>query len=579
MGLIKITADMTESERTAVINTNMQYLQLSNRLRKYPIGMIVSFATDIDPNELYGGTWERIKGRVIWGIDDGEVAGCTGGTKEETLTTAQIPEHVHKVNSEAIFYTTIHGNLAGPAGSSLAGASQFTSDDYPTTQSTGGGQPHNNMMPYYGAYVWRKTGHGIGEDPTLTEYEAFVQQMNTAISEALSKERLITNAACANALRGSALGAAVSLTDISPNEHTLGIKLHGKNMFDEAVLLSKPHTEDDEAYVFPTGTVGAEILPNAVFEKNTQYTLQYTAKQAAPNGSTTLPYPRIEIWYTDGTKTLKQATTEYTVITLTSTAGKTISAIKYAYSNIGTWYIKKNSISLAKGTAALSPYTPFPDYTKIAFTRCGKNLLDVSDRIKSTDTAYSNTSKRSFNGKQYFVGLTGNNYLQAANIANFSPQNQTFTIKSGGYGIGYDIKVQPNTTYTVSCKGSNQKIGIGLYTEDGTWKRSLSDTAILTTADDEVWLTVVITGISGTTVSYSDVQVELGTVVTDYESYRGQTYMPDSNGAVSGVTSLYPTTTLMTDTAGITINAEYNRDINKAFAELQQAILSIGGNV
>lgn len=382
----------------------------------------------------------------------------------------------------------------------------------------------------------------------------------------------------ANALKGKATGQIVRLPDVSPNEHTLGIKLHGENMFDEAVLLSKPHTEDDEAYVFPTGAVGAEILPNAVFEKNTRYTLQYTAKQAAPNGSTTLPYPRIEIWYTDGTKTLKQATTEYTVITLTSTAGKTISAIKYAYSNTGTWYVKKNSISLAKGTAALSPYTPFPDYTKIAFTRCGKNLLDVSDRIKSTDTAYSNTSKRSFNGKQYFVGLTGNNYLQAANIANFSPQNQTFTIKSGGYGIGYDIKVQPNTTYSVSCKGSNQKIGIGLYTEDGTWKRSLSDTAILTTADEEVWLTVVITGNSDTTVSYSDVQVELGPVVTDYESYRGQTYTPDSNGVVSGVISLYPTTTLMTDTAGITINAEYNRDINKAFAELQQAILSMGGN-
>lgn len=42
MGLIKITADMTDAERTAVLNTNLQYLQLSNRLRKYPIGMIVA---------------------------------------------------------------------------------------------------------------------------------------------------------------------------------------------------------------------------------------------------------------------------------------------------------------------------------------------------------------------------------------------------------------------------------------------------------------------------------------------------------------------------------------------------------
>lgn len=157
MGLIKITADMTESERTAIINTNMQYLQLSDRLRKYPIGMIVAFDTDIDPNELYGGTWERIKGRVIWGIDDGETAGCTGGTKEETLTTAQIPSHTHKANSEAIHYSKQHGNIAGAAGDALAGANRFTSSDYPVTQGAGGGQPHNNMMPYYGAYVWRRT--------------------------------------------------------------------------------------------------------------------------------------------------------------------------------------------------------------------------------------------------------------------------------------------------------------------------------------------------------------------------------------------------------------------------------------
>ena len=35
----------------------------------------------------------------------------------------------------------------------------------------------------------------------------------------------------------------------------------------------------------------------------------------------------------------------------------------------------------------------------------------------------------------------------------------------------------------------------------------------------------------------------------------------------------------MTDTEGAIIDAEYNRDINKAFAEMQQAIISLGGNV
>ena len=66
----------------------------------------------------------------------------------------------------------------------------------------------------------------------------------------------------------------------------------------------------------------------------------------------------------------------------------------------------------------------------------------------------------------------------------------------------------------------------------------------------------------------------------EYEPYKAPTeYTPNADGTVEGIKSVYPTTTLMTDTEGVTVNAEYNRDINKAFAELQQAIISLGGNV
>ena len=52
-------------------------------------------------------------------------------------------------------------------------------------------------------------------------------------------------------------------------------------------------------------------------------------------------------------------------------------------------------------------------------------------------------------------------------------------------------------------------------------------------------------------------------------------YTPNSDGTVEGVTSLYPTTVLLTDKEGVVIDCEYNRDINKAFAELQAAIMVI----
>ena len=78
---------------------------------------------------------------------------------------------------------------------------------------------------------------------------------------------------------------------------------------------------------------------------------------------------------------------------------------------------------------------------------------------------------------------------------------------------------------------------------------------------------------------YKNIQVEYGTTATDYEPYIGKEYTPNADGTVNGVTSLYPNTTLTTDTEGIIIDCTYNRDINKAFAELQQAIISLGGNV
>ena len=77
-----------------------------------------------------------------------------------------------------------------------------------------------------------------------------------------------------------------------------------------------------------------------------------------------------------------------------------------------------------------------------------------------------------------------------------------------------------------------------------------------------------------------DIQLNMGDTVTEYEPYKEpEAYMPDSDGIVEDVTSLYPTTTLLKDTEGVIIKCEYNRDINKAFEELTNAIISLGGNV
>lgn len=63
----------------------------------YPVGSI--YETDnegFDPNTSFGGTWERIKGKVIVGVDkaDGafDAVGKTGGEKNHTLIESELPQ-------------------------------------------------------------------------------------------------------------------------------------------------------------------------------------------------------------------------------------------------------------------------------------------------------------------------------------------------------------------------------------------------------------------------------------------------------------------------------------------------------
>jgi hypothetical protein len=74
------------------------------------------------------------------------------------------------------------------------------------------------------------------------------------------------------------------------------------------------------------------------------------------------------------------------------------------------------------------------------------------------------------------------------------------------------------------------------------------------------------------------VYVSNGNVNYDYEPYKEPaTFTADENGNVA-VTSLAPTTTIVAD-SGVSMSAEYNKDINKVLEEITQAIITLGGTV
>jgi len=138
----------------------------------YPVGSIYTSMVADDPAELFGGgEWERIKGRVLVGIDefDGDfnTAGKTGGAKAHTLSYEQMPVHNGHIAHQ--HQTMSWWGDAQEDTYILAPSSVFKygrdrpyimrSGNEVTMRSfdEGGGQPHNNLQPYKTAYMWQRT--------------------------------------------------------------------------------------------------------------------------------------------------------------------------------------------------------------------------------------------------------------------------------------------------------------------------------------------------------------------------------------------------------------------------------------
>lgn len=121
-----------------------------------------------DPSVLFGGTWERIKGRFVLAAGDNYASGATGGEATHTLTVDEMPKHNHGENmpaqgyegwdevttsdyNVAISLNSANNNYFGP-GAKLHLATVGSCGTY--TGSVGGGLAHNNMPPYLVAYMW-----------------------------------------------------------------------------------------------------------------------------------------------------------------------------------------------------------------------------------------------------------------------------------------------------------------------------------------------------------------------------------------------------------------------------------------
>ena len=355
----------------------------------------------------------------------------------------------------------------------------------------------------------------------------------------------------ANALKGKAGGSAVSMTDVSPLEHNIGVKLASKNILPYPYYETSKEgygvkwTDNGDGTITGVGTptvaYGAAFVlskDETIFKPGFTYTLSV--------GSDLDCY----IQYDD------EDGSEHYVKTVTWKDGYHLDGIYLNAPKIQEY----NGIAypqLEIGETATA-YTPFADVSSVTLTKCGKNLLSYPyERSSATVAGITYTD----NGDGTLTAKGTPSYQFGATFM----LTKTCPFKSG-------------VTYTFSeatLRAQGFRFSLCYFDKEQN-KEMYPDKLYTITWDDSKYQFRHLAIDNGSSLAHVDnvllcPQIEIGTVETEYEPYKEpETY----SGTVESVTSLYPTTTLMTDTAGVTIAAEYNRDINKAFAEL---LAKIGG--
>lgn len=172
---------------------NKRYLKKEGMEYAWPVGSVYITMDARDPKDIFGfGEWEKFaSGRVLIGVgsdkDENNEAklialGGKGGTYNEVLKTNHIPSHTHggsgftlsidqggehrhsmKTFRDRMSIHDINGQWFRPGQTNYTdytengGAHTHTGKVTGTTDATGGGEKHNNMMPYIGVNMWKRT--------------------------------------------------------------------------------------------------------------------------------------------------------------------------------------------------------------------------------------------------------------------------------------------------------------------------------------------------------------------------------------------------------------------------------------
>lgn len=378
-----------------------------------------------------------------------------------------------------------------------------------------------------------------------------------------SKQRVdnLDNKLSANILKGSASGTIVSMKDVSPIEHEMGVRVRRKNEFylnetkaRTAGGLSFNLTQGQSSFVVNgTSTTSSSAKLTEIPLKAGTYSIAIYGANAI-----TTDMDRIFLQYTTNgnTATINNIMDGKTK-TFTLPYDVTVT-VSFVFAEASTYENKEICIQIEEGTTATA-YAPYvPDISAVKLKAYEQNLLNIDAGInksfvKNGDGTYTLT-------KQDGNRLTGK--------IPFDYPNTSFSL----YVEIVDTNIDGlNGISTMFKNAEETKTQYPRMTPDG--KCTLIDTG---GRSGLIQLYIDNTMSNGSYITFKNPQIAVSsTPITEYKPYVEPVEYSVSAVGTSKVASIHPVTTLCADTDGVIIDVDYNRDINIAFKNLEDKITAL----
>jgi len=155
-GTVRNTPSLTSSDTTLVTTAMLQQFQTNLFDKMFPIGISIITQDARNPSEYLGfGSWQRdLEGKALVGVTTDITSASPDWVKTvnrefgeyvHTLTIEETPAHTHGIKTGS----TIDGNT-------LYARNYGGNASYDTTESTGGGLPHNIVSPSKTKFIFTR---------------------------------------------------------------------------------------------------------------------------------------------------------------------------------------------------------------------------------------------------------------------------------------------------------------------------------------------------------------------------------------------------------------------------------------